>query len=749
MSYLREAEWKYLNLGKCVDKCTNGYGLGSEMQKVCYKCKTKDQVASDGYCVLKCPDGLTYVEESEECLYSLKLETSIEAEIKGYCLNNGKQYLADGILKCDCPNGYLGYKCSYTKEEASIEANKLYTSIFSYGVLGDDGTIQQLVPIDYDSNELLSNMADLIDLLRNDTFNPDEEFTDRIIQQTKTDLESLLDGVTTVTDLSKENFLAIVTFGIEVSLSKARRRRLTEEQNKKLDELISIMKKFYAHTNELKDSFSIKANSFGLFNTYSYKNTDESKKDLYNKLSVSDGTAKLAYITLKGCSQQIPEDATFNLLTSTDSRINLTASQGLAIQDVNDDILNSCKISYNYKTKCDGDLDFSSSDLDYITLTYGNRGVDFNDPNDPFFNEICYTIPDSFDMDFSLKSRFIKLYPSKTSIDFNGSDKCKMSSAKCGDVLEITCDTSASPSNILVLGANSVNNKKTDYNLVTKCAKKASNLFKNAAFIVYMILVLLLLIGAVGYIVIDILGLFEISDAKKFQMDEGILLNPVPYIKDCKEKATEENKIEEKEISNATPSTTKDNKSITSMNTLPFSQNLPKNLLKLHPVTSIGYLSFVNPIWFKLVFFISGILILFGFNSVFFSSKYLDTRMIESNRNSMAYPLIKEFPRIILSIICCMVITLIARAISYVTDASVTRVKDNSADKDNFAEFKRNILPRRIGSVCLLLGVVAFCWYYSTAFCYIYHKTQAGWIYGGIWSLLFNYIIFRLHLSYY
>jgi hypothetical protein len=165
---------KNIQNGKCVDKCSDGYGLGSTLQNKCYKCKTKGQVLSDGYCIKSCPEGLIYNETLESCIYMLKIHSQISTKLSEFCKNNGELYTQNNILKCSCPEGFYGYQCTYTEEQAKIEADKLYLSIFSYGTIGNDGKIQTVVPIDYDSEELLKSMSDLIDLLRNDTFNPNE-----------------------------------------------------------------------------------------------------------------------------------------------------------------------------------------------------------------------------------------------------------------------------------------------------------------------------------------------------------------------------------------------------------------------------------------------------------------------------------------------------------------------------------------------------------------------------------------------
>ena len=51
-------------------------------------------------------------------------------------------------------------------------------------------------------------------------------------------------------------------------------------------------------------------------------------------------------------------------------------------------------------------------------------------------------------------------------------------------------------------------------------------------------------------------------------------------------------------------------------------------------------------------------------------------------------------------------------------------------------------MNRRIISGIFMLALIVFFFYYCVVFCGIYIKTQYGWFYSGIWSLLFNWVIF-------
>ena len=56
-------------------------------------------------------------------------------------------------------------------------------------------------------------------------------------------------------------------------------------------------------------------------------------------------------------------------------------------------------------------------------------------------------------------------------------------------------------------------------------------------------------------------------------------------------------------------------------------------------------------------------------------------------------------------------------------------------------DFNKNIFIRRLICMILMGIIIIFFFYYCTAFCGIYRKTQLNWFIGGIWSLLFEWII--------
>ena len=73
------------------------------------------------------------------------------------------------------------------------------------------------------------------------------------------------------------------------------------------------------------------------------------------------------------------------------------------------------------------------------------------------------------------------------------------------------------------------------------------------------------------------------------------------------------------------------------------------------------------------------------------------------------------------------------------------RISKNEIDNDALIMidlFEEKMLIRRLVGGSLILIIIVFFFYYSVVFCGIYIKTQRNWLFGGIWSLLWNWIVF-------
>ena len=117
--------------------------------------------------------------------------------------------------------------------------------------------------------------------------------------------------------------------------------------------------------------------------------------------------------------------------------------------------------------------------------------------------------------------------------------------------------------------------------------------------------------------------------------------------------------------------------------------------------------------------------------------------------------MLKEFHKIIFSILCQIGLCLIAKLILLVTLdqrkqfenslRNCSRIRGETMNNDiqiKIKDFQDVMLIRRIISCGVMVLIIIFFFYYSIAFCAVYIKTQINWFYSGIWSLFWNWVIF-------
>ena len=109
---------------------------------------------------------------------------------------------------------------------------------------------------------------------------------------------------------------------------------------------------------------------------------------------------------------------------------------------------------------------------------------------------------------------------------------------------------------------------------------------------------------------------------------------------------------------------------------------------------------------------------------------------------------------IIISMVCLFTIKLI---IIYTIEQkdklnSKAQVKGVIVKDEGYNDFKKKIFKRRLFAEIIILFFSLFSFFYVTVFCSLYRKTQINWFLGGIYCLIFewvilsNYILLLFHL---
>ena len=176
---------------------------------------------------------------------------------------------------------------------------------------------------------------------------------------------------------------------------------------------------------------------------------------------------------------------------------------------------------------------------------------------------------------------------------------------------------------------------------------------------------------------------------------------------------------------------------------------LKRNFKELHPVASLFRVSIINPLIMNSWFFLFNTTNLFGFNALIYLESIIEKRIYDKNRDNFAYPMRKEFGKIILSILLQVVLAIIFRFIILVTldernnlSDEIKECKDIYETSRRVTRFEKRVLFRRCITLVLMLIICVFFFYYCVVFCEIYINTQRNWFFSGIWSLFWNWFVF-------
>ena len=308
---------------------------------------------------------------------------------------------------------------------------------------------------------------------------------------------------------------------------------------------------------------------------------------------------------------------------------------------------------------------------------YIDKNIDIYNENDPAFTDPCF-ISEKFEFDLTQKYRKNKVF-----------QKQSYSNPKCiyqkfdpmMYKMEFTCQgVEATDNGNAQLNFNpteqSIKNADKVYNLPMKCANKIQkNLKLNIALWTFFLIFFLEFIYCLCIVLLSFRCLKNklIDNALK---NDGI--------------ANDEEKIDKKKdiadlvdairttnrpINNtsASPQEKKkndsdnDNKQIESNHNDDLKSCLLRNLKELHPVASLFRVSVISPLIINSLFFAFNTSNIFGFNALMYFENMIEKRIYDNNRNNFAYPLRKEFGKIILSILLQMILITIIRFIALIS----------------------------------------------------------------------------------
>ena len=741
----------------CVTRCDfdNGYGISSRESYICSKCETRTKLANGEFLcgcgvdgtVKSFEDGNCYLPESPEIKKLLLIKSNAQCYLEdgnttNYCNASNTEdcitYGNSGYLfpQCICKNGYSGKYCEIdNNNNINEELQKKMDEILS-----DEND-----EIDESNFAIISKIRGVTFFLEKDglqyTQNIEEESINKYIQRSLKSLSRIVEKTKNSTPQIYD-VLNMAIFFLKYKITYQKLRSLQEDKDK--DDLNYILKylhyaNFYGNKDTEQD-YNIQTNGLGIMSFIKYKNSivdsDDFKQEMSNTtefkimeyIKINTTKTKYIYVTLINNSyfdeNSLNDDLGINVSFSTNESINV-------------DDLSEIKDLTFYISSLDIKFNFN------LAQYYENKKIRIYNKADKAFVEPCY-LSKLFDYDLTQKYRKNNIYQKI----YYGSQKCSHISFEskfnrlifnCSEFDNVEKIDNAS--DILYYGTFLINIEKDSlknklvYNLPTKCINKIDDLGNNMAFWFFLIIIVIEIIYSIGINILNFGRLKKTSYSKAVENDELIEAYVIPYEKPIPHEDDEEN--------NKQPYNEK------------FSLSIIKNFFELHPLSTIFRVSIISPLILNSWFFVYNMLSLFGFNALLYYEDLIEKRIYDKRRNNFAYPMRKEFHKILLSIIIQAILTTLLKFLVIVMLKDRNELKNNLGKKFNLKEkefvdaqiiyridqFQKYMFLRRIIACVIMTSIVAFFFYYSVAFCGIYIKSQANWFYSGIWSLIWNWFI--------
>ena len=787
---------KWIQDQKCVAKCDydNFYSIFDSKNYYCEKCNdTTRLVDPDGGYRYVCncligtvksfEDQICYLPEDEEIAKLRNIQTRAQCYkasggVHNYCSNHTTSCNVEnknGYLFpfCYCEEGYTGRYCEFQENNYSL-ATEL-DDVLSMDNNGIDetniATIAKIRGITYFFEEEGNKKMEQFKSTTN---------IDIYIELSLNLIDKVKEGRNTVAQIFDVMELAI--YFLKEKISNSRRLRNLEEENsyrKQLNKILNNLHYLNVKSNSnYNGNFKIQTDKLNLATFIVYKKNDLNDASFLEEMSDKNYFKIMEYANISE--------------TSLDDKIFVTLINSSLFDE--GEKINSGDFGVKAYFSTTNDTNGTNTLIDKRNITfyisssaihfnfdlaeyYNTKNIRIYDKNDEAFTDPCFLSKD-FDFDLTQKYRKNNVFQKITF----GNDVCKYVHFEYEynkyTRLIFECDNFSYFDNIseLQYGMLEFNFKRDSikdadkvYNLPTKCTSKIDNIGENWAFWFFLILCLLEIIYCIGLTILNLgslkresyrKGLIHddfyqiIPFKKKLKANEDIMSNseqlakhylktPVkkPYPTYAKE---EDNQTE---VFSDIASERDLNKS--------FLNYLKDNFKELHPLASLCRVSLISPLILNSIFFLFNTLILFGFNALLYYESLIEKRIFKPYRDNFDYPMLKEFHKIILSILCQICLCAIAKLILIVT----IRQKDNLKEElkkckipdkkylDNnivikIDQFQDDMFLRRILSAAFMTVIIVFFFYYSVAFCGVYIKTQRNWFFSGIWSLFWNWVIF-------
>ena len=169
---------------------------------------------------------------------------------------------------------------------------------------------------------------------------------------------------------------------------------------------------------------------------------------------------------------------------------------------------------------------------------------------------------------------------------------------------------------------------------------------------------------------------------------------------------------------------------------------LKNNLLLISVFANI---SVFEPFCIKLIAFFLNIATFFVFNAMFFDEEYITNRYKEDGYTGIGYMIENEIPKCIYASLASILVSILITYLSNSRKRFDTLMKKEKDEKTFLAESKK-IIKSMKGKLftffIVTIILMGFFWYYVSAFCAVYQKTQTAWIEGTVITFIFSLLLY-------
>ena len=791
------SEEKWFQNGKCVTKCnfTLGFGIFNEKSFYCQQCSEKtmmkDLNTGENYYLCYCLEGtvksfeddICYLPEMDEITKLTNIQRNTQCfkadgKTHNYCHNNEnsnhtKDCLVESINgyffpSCICEEEYSGKYCEFRKDKVNLTDNINY-------ILSDNNIINEA------NITIISKIRGISYFLETESNTYIKHFNDNqmslYINSSVQIFASIINsGRKTVPQIFDVVELAIYFLSYRIKNKKLRNLQEMDNDRKNLDYLLNNLHYINVQANiNSTTNYKIQTDRMNLTTFVVYKIHDLEDESFKLEMANMKYFKVMEYINMNMTDENdlifitLINSSLYDTSQTNEGDFDVTAFFSTS-RDVNNTNTLQNKKNFIFHISSLA-INFNFDLAEY----YKNKNIKIYDINDEAFNDPCY-LSEDFDFDITQKYRKNNIFQK---ISF-GNDVCKYINFEYKYMrLNFLCESFSNINKteknltygILHFNINKhiIDKANKVYNLPIKCTKKIKNIGNNLAFWFFLIICIIEIIYCIGIGVLTFGSLKNISFKKGLIQDE--FYNIIPY--------KNENQHNEDSISNSEQMAKVNEKAPNKRNlhlndyydksdnnSIIYSENefvyrniqscIFYNFKELHPIATLCRVSLISPLILNSILFVFNTLILFGFNALLYPESLIEKRIFDKKRNNFDYPMRKEFHKIILSILCQIALCVIIKLIILVTlkkrnDFKTAIKKSCTIDKHKnlsnelvvkIEQFQDEMFYRRIISSFIMTIIIIFFFYYSVAFCGVYIQTQKNWLFSGIWSLFWNWIIF-------